>query len=103
MIFCFDIDNTICTTKEPNYAGAAPRQHMVDRINDYHRHGHRIIIFTARGSGTGIDWRQLTENQLESWGVEYDELLFGKPAADVYVDDKAVNAAEFEPQTQGVL
>ena len=32
--------------------------------------------------------RDLTEKQLEKWGVKYHELLFGKPHADVFIDDK---------------
>jgi hypothetical protein len=47
---------------------------------------------TARGSGTGIDWRKKTEEQLEAWGVKYHQLWFGKPSADIYIDDKTINA-----------
>ena len=32
--------------------------------------------------------RPLTEQQLEEWGVKYHELLFGKPHADIFIDDK---------------
>ena len=54
------------------------------------RHGgNKIILFTARGTTTGVDWEDLTRKQLETWNVSYDDLLFGKPEADVYIDDKA--------------
>ena len=46
-------------------------------------------MFTARGTTTGVDWEDLTRKQLETWNVSYDDLLFGKPEADVYIDDKA--------------
>ena len=50
-----------------------------------------MILFTSRGSVSGVDWRQLTESQLVTWGVKYDELLMGKPHADVFIDDRAKN------------
>ena len=38
-------------------------------------------------------WVQaLTLNQLDSWGFVYDEIYFGKPNAELYIDDKAYNA-----------
>ena len=40
---------------------------------------------------TGIDWREITENQMKAWGVKHHRLLFGKPAADVYVDDRMIS------------
>jgi len=57
-------------------------------INAIYKCGHEIILFTARGSQTGIDWSDITKSQLQSWGVKYHKLLFGKPAADYYIDDK---------------
>ena len=38
------------------------------------------------------DVAALTIKQLDEFGIPYDEIYFGKPAADVYVDDKAINA-----------
>ena len=51
------------------------------------------MIHTARGSETGRDWTATTREQLRSWGVRHDELRFGKPAADFYVDDRAISPA----------
>jgi hypothetical protein len=53
-----------------------------------------IILFTARGTKTGIDWSEVTAKQLKTWGVKYHELKFGKPAADYYVDDRLINMNE---------
>jgi hypothetical protein len=36
-----------------------------------------------------MDWRPVTEKQFERWGVLYHKLVFGKPSADVYIDDRA--------------
>ena len=49
----------------------------------------KIILFTARGAATGIDWKELTKKQLKDWNVKHHELIFGKPHADVFIDDKA--------------
>lgn len=87
--FCFDIDGVIATlTPENDYTQSAPRIAMITNINALYSQGHKIILNTARGSMTGIDWRKTTEQQLESWGVCYHELHLGKPAADYYIDDR---------------
>jgi hypothetical protein len=36
-----------------------------------------------------------TVKQLNSWGVKYHELHLGKPAGDIYVDDKGVKDEDF--------
>jgi len=90
MIYCFDIDGTLCTNTDGGYERAEPYPDVITRVNALYDAGHRIIMYTARGSTTGINWRELTENQLYSWGVKYHELFLGKPTADIYIDDKAV-------------
>ena len=35
------------------------------------------------------NWKALTLSQLKDWGVKYNQLFMGKPAGDVYIDDKA--------------
>jgi len=38
------------------------------------------------------DVGKITFETLEKLGIEYDEIYFGKPSANFYIDDKAVNA-----------
>jgi cytidyltransferase-like protein len=93
MIYCFDIDGTICSSV-PNsqYALAKPRLNVVCEINRLHDAGHVIKILTARGSVSGIDYTDLTRSQLAEWGVPYHELIMNKkPHADLFVDDRAVH------------
>src|SRR4051812_1932009 len=90
--YCFDLDGTLCTNTEGEYEVARPLPWAIERVNTLKRAGHRILIFTARGTTTGIDWRPETERQLAEWGVDYDELILGKPYGDVYIDDKALHA-----------
>jgi hypothetical protein len=100
MTYCFDIDGTLCTNTEGSYESAEPYDDAIGEVNRLGREGHRIILYTARGSTTGIDWRAVTERQLVSWGVGYDLLVLGKPTADVYVDDKAVNVVEWRREAR---
>ena len=96
MRFCFDLDGTLCETVKGDYAGAEPIVFNIRIVNGLHDQGHTIIIDTARGSMTGIDWYDLTKEQLESWHVRYHELYVGKKvAADVYIDDKGLRSETF--------
>ena len=95
MIFCFDIDGTLCSNTWGEYELAEPHADAIQAVNRLHDEGNMILLYTARGSTTAIDWRGTTEEQLERWGVKYHELHFGKPNADVYVDDRAVNARDW--------
>ncbi|MFA6039769.1 MAG: hypothetical protein WCV62_02380 [Candidatus Peribacteraceae bacterium] len=91
LVICFDIDGVVAEfLPDINYERAQPNKGMVALIRRLHAAGHRIILYTARGSETGRDWKALTERQMTEWGVPYHALHFGKPAADVYVDDRAL-------------
>jgi len=96
MIYCFDLDGTICDTEGSDYEFALPNHERIDVVNGLYDEGHTIYIETARGSGSGIDWHNVTVDQLESWGVKYHTLRTGiKFHADVFVDDKGINAFDF--------
>lgn len=95
MRYLIDIDETICTTPEGDYAQAKPIIERIARINRLHDTGHEIVYWTSRGMGNGHDYEALTLEQLESWGAKYDELRLDKPIFDFHIDDKAIQAAEF--------
>lgn len=84
------------TVADINYAAAVPIPEAVDLINKLFSQGHEIVLFTARGSKTGIDWREVTERQLKESKLLYHELKFGKPYADYYVDDKFITLDEIK-------
>ena len=95
MKYIIDIDGTICTSTDGDYASAEP---FIDRINHFNRlfdQGHEIHYWTARGGNTGLDWSKLTEHQLTAWGVKYTSLKLGKPPYDYWIDDKAVNVESY--------
>jgi len=99
MNYVFDIDGTICTDTNGDYCSAQPIIERVNTVNRLYREGHQIILFTARGMGSSSNndkkarkkWKNLTENQLREWGVKYHYLFLGKPAGDIYIDDKGMN------------
>jgi len=87
--YCFDIDGVIASLTPGNdYSKAAPLLVNINKINRLYDNGNKIILFTARGTMTKIDWRETTTNQMKDWGVKYHDLQFGKPAADFYIDDR---------------
>lgn len=87
--FVFDIDGVVAQLDESlQYDRELPAVRTIDIINRMYHMGNEIILFTARGYKTGLDWREVTERQMRDWGVCYHELKFGKPAASFYVDDK---------------
>ena len=98
MTFLFDIDNTICTTAGTDYLNAKPIPEMVDIIRDLFGAGHTIYFMTGRGFMEGPRrWQavsRMTRKQLDEWGVPFHG-LYSKPAADLFVDDKAVNVSDF--------
>ena len=103
MTYVFDIDGTICSTEASNYEGSRPIYSRIDEVNRLYNQGHTIIFFTARGMGrhnnnAGLayfDFFQLTQHQLNTWGVKYNYLFLGKPSGDIYVDDKGVKDEDF--------
>lgn len=96
MIYCFDLDETLCHTNGMDYSESLPNYPRIEKVNFLFNSGHYIKIFTARGSETGIDWRPTTASQLSDWGVLHHELILGKPAADFYIDDKGHNSELFD-------
>jgi hypothetical protein len=102
MIMYVDIDDTICRSSKTNsdvlaidYSHAMPIPERITKINKYYDEGARIIYWTARGTVTGKDWYHVTKRQLDSWGCKYHQLKMGKPAYDIFIDDKNINSDLF--------
>ena len=99
MKICIDVDGVLCELRRPeqSYADVQPLPGATEKMNSLKQAGHYIILNTARhmatcNSNVGlvvarqgktlIDW-------LAKHNIPYDELWFGKPHADVYLDDNA--------------
>ena len=90
--FCFDIDGVVANLSPNNdYSLSTPNKSVIEKINKLYDNNNIIILFTARGSKTGIDWSEVTKKQMSDWGVKYHQLKFGKPAADYYIDDRLIS------------
>lgn len=99
MIYCFDLDGTICDTIDKQYANAAPYLEVIKKINELYDSDNKITIFTARGGTSKIDYHDLTMSQLTKWNVKFHELIDkNKPQFDVLIDDKAINAKTWREQ-----
>ena len=103
MKYVFDIDGTICTNTYGNYEDAQPLTERIEKNNKLFDENHVIVYLTARGMGRTNNnviesyklFYDFTKNQLDKWGVKYHDLFLGKPAADIYVDDKGVKDVKF--------
>ena len=93
-----DIDETICFYDDVDrlgYKNAIPNKTNIDKINKLYDEGHEITYWTARGSFSGIDYLELTANQLDKWGCQYHKLSVGeKPNYDLLICDKTKRIEE---------
>jgi capsule biosynthesis phosphatase len=98
---CFDLDNTLVTypTIPGDYSSVLPISKSIELLKKFKNDGHTIIIYTARrmlthGGDIGKvmkDIALVTLETLNKLDIEYDEIIFGKPIADIYIDDRAIN------------
>ena len=108
MTYVFDIDGTICHSEDGEYEKAIPDSDKIKIINHLYESGNTIIFHTARGMGRSGNsytyahevFYDLTRTQLIGWGVKFHDLFLGKPAGDVYIDDKAMRDIAFFTQMQ---
>lgn len=90
-----DIDNTIFRTKGIDYGKSIPIKKRIRHFNKLYDIGVKIIYWTSRGVGSGIDYRKLTEQQFKEFNVKYTQLRLDKPIYDMWIDDKAINIKEY--------
>ena len=103
MTYVIDIDDTICRTNESDYEKSEPMQHRIDAVNKLYDDGHTILFLTARGMCRNenhqldaiAELHKFTHDQLVRWGVKFHKLFLGKPAGDIYIDDKGCKDIDF--------
>jgi capsule biosynthesis phosphatase len=98
---CFDLDNTLVTFPRVtgDYTSVQPIHNNIALLRYLKKMGNTIIIYTARrmkthGGNVGkinADIGKITFDTLDEFSIPYDEIYFGKPHADFYIDDLAVN------------
>lgn len=106
MRICIDLDGVICQLKKPgqSYCDLEPVPGAAEKVRALRKAGHYMILYTARHMKTcegnvGMTLARqgaITFAWLAQHGIEYDEIHFGKPHADVYIDDNAVRFESWE-------
>jgi len=109
---CFDLDNTLVThpSISGDYESVKPINENIDYAKFLSDLGCTIIIYTARRMKTHngnvgkilADVGQITLNTIKKYDIPCDELYFGKPYADAYIDDLAYNAFTNFPFSLGL-
>lgn len=99
---CFDLDNTLVTEPQipGDYSSVLPIIKNINYLRFLKSQGHTIILQTARRMKTHsgnvgklcAEIGPMTFKTLEKFDIPYDEIYFGKPYADAYIDDKAIDA-----------
>ena len=98
---CFDLDNTLVTFPviKNDYSSVKPIEKNINFLKYLKSFGNTIIIYTARRMKThkgnigkiNSDIGKITFETLDKFNIPYDEIYFGKPHADFYIDDLALN------------
>lgn len=95
LIFCFDLDGTICSEKYQDYSKEELLPKISEKIKYLYQNGHQILIYTARGAKSGFNWKPLIEKQLLQWDIPYHQIITKKPFADFYIDNKGIDILNF--------
>ena len=113
MKIVIDLDGVICPIKKPEqvYSDLKPLPGAVGRLRELREMGHYIIIMTARHmetceSNVGRVMKKmgkLTFDWLDYYGIEYDEVYFGKPNGEIYIDDRAIRFTHWDEITDELL
>jgi capsule biosynthesis phosphatase len=97
MRIAIDIDGTLCHFRADGegYGDVKPLPGAAERMRSLKEAGHELVLLTARhmktcGGNVGLVVQRqglVLLEWLERYGIPYDEIWFGKPHADVYIDD----------------
>jgi len=100
MRIVFDLDGVICKLKKPNetYLEVKPNEDVISKMKEWKKEGHYLIIHTGRhmrtcdGNVTEVIKKigSVTTEWLKKWNVPFDEIHYGKPYGDVYIDDLGI-------------
>lgn len=85
MNILIDIDGTLCHEREAwwEYDLCVPLKGSKNVLQHLKSLGHSITLFTSRFETD----RPMTEEWLQKHGYPYDQIIFGKPRADMYIDN----------------
>ena len=100
MRIVIDLDGVICELKKPNetYLEVKPNKDLISKMREWKKNGHYLIIYTGRhmrtcnGNVAEVTKKigPITSEWLKKWDIPFDEIHYGKPYGDVYIDDLAI-------------
>ncbi|KGG83407.1 capsular polysaccharide biosynthesis protein [Comamonas thiooxydans] len=101
-----DLDETICSTVNGDYANSIPKPDVIERMREFKAQGFEIVISTSRNMRTyegnvgkiNANTLPIIVGWLDKHKVPYDEIYTGKPWCGTdgfYVDDRALRPDEF--------
>ncbi|HEY4498577.1 MAG TPA: HAD hydrolase family protein [Candidatus Paceibacterota bacterium] len=106
MRIVIDLDGTICALRKggETYSTVRPLPGAIEKLKALKQEGHYLIIYTARHMKTcNGDIKKvlekmetITRDWLAEHAVPFDELVFGKPYGDLYIDDLAYTFTTWE-------
>lgn len=90
-IIAVDIDGTICSPISKCYAKkeikhCKPYNHMIKTVNELYDRGNFIYLYTHRPSCC----ERQTKIWLKKYKVKYNNIVFGKLGANLYIDNKSL-------------
>ena len=96
-----DLDNTLVTYPRVHgdYSTVEIRPEIVKWLQDVQANGAHLVLYTARRSETHkgnvgkiiSDVGQVTLETIKHSGIVFNEVHFGKPHGDIYLDDRGYN------------
>ena len=112
MIIVFDLDNTICERKlgDKSYADLEPYPEALETLRWLKAEGHTIILQTGRHMKTcqGNTGKVLAKqgktlfDWLEKHNIQFDEIWWNKPHADLIVDDAAHKHTDWSSTVEAI-
>mgnify|MGYP003588062909 CR=1 FL=1 len=102
----FDVDETICTTKNGDYKNSKPIPQIIEKMWEYKKQGFEICLSTSRNMRTyygnsgkiAANTLPILIEWLQKHNVPYDEIYIAKPWCGFegfYIDDKSIRPDEF--------
>jgi len=108
-----DLDGTICEIREDpkTYADLEPLPGAIEKLQQLHKNGHEIVIITARhmkscnGDQSKVIARvgKITLEWLDKYNIPFDEIHFGKPNTDIYIDDRCIRFDSWDKISENIL
>lgn len=89
-IYAVDFDDTL-TAASPFPVTGKIDEAMAERIRELRRNGARVVLYTSRNGYFLDEAKRICRDA----GLEFDEVVGGKPAADHYIDRSAMTPEQF--------